>query len=106
MKIITTKGYAYDSAGYDVRVGDTVVLPPSDFRHSNWEDTVSKIGSFYRGNVKDIVSARRPNGQYVGKVGAKPLTDNAVNFSFLLDNASKVVIDGVTYVKKVTWVRV
>jgi hypothetical protein len=43
-KIVVNKNYTYLSGGFDVKVGDTVIVP-SSFKGSEWQGTVTAIGS-------------------------------------------------------------
>ena len=53
-KIIVNDMYTYYSGEFDVKVGDTVTLP-SNFKGSDWQATVTAIGSNYDGDCKTIL---------------------------------------------------
>jgi hypothetical protein len=48
-KIVVNENYTYLSGEFDVKVGDTVILP-SSFKGSDWQGTVTAIGSNYDGD--------------------------------------------------------
>ena len=53
-KIVVNDMYTYYSGEFDVKVGDTVTLP-SNFKGSDWQATVTAIGSNYDGDCKTIL---------------------------------------------------
>lgn len=53
-KIVVNKNHTYLSGEFDVKVGDTVTLP-SKFNGSDWQGTVTAIGSDYDGDCKTIL---------------------------------------------------
>ena len=53
-KIIVNDMYTYYSGEFDVKVGDTVIVP-SNFKGSEWQATVTAIGSNYDGDCKTIL---------------------------------------------------
>lgn len=48
------RGYAYDSGGLELKIGDVVLVPPTPF-NSNQAATVVGLFSAYGGPVKQIV---------------------------------------------------
>jgi hypothetical protein len=53
-KIMINGQYTYLTGGFDVKVGDTVIVP-SSFKGSEWQGTVTAIGSKYDGDCKTIL---------------------------------------------------
>jgi hypothetical protein len=53
-KIVVNKNHTYLSGEFDVKVGDTVIVP-SSFNGSEWQGTVTAIGSDYDGDCKTIL---------------------------------------------------
>jgi len=53
-KIVVNENYTYLSGEFDVKVGDTVIVP-SSFKGSEWQGTVTAIGSNYDGDCKTIL---------------------------------------------------
>ena len=53
-KIVVNDMYTYYSGEFDVKVGDTVIVP-SNFKGSDWQATVTAIGSNYDGDCKTIL---------------------------------------------------
>jgi len=53
-KIVVEQSYTYLSGEFDVKVGDTVIVPCS-FEGSEWQGTVTAIGSDYDGDCKTIL---------------------------------------------------
>jgi len=100
MKIVVEvdgKELTYESGGYPVKVGDTVILStPKWKRDMGEEDTfeaevVAVGGTSYRGPVKPIIGVKFPV-----IVGDAEIID-------LIRDASVIVIDGKTYTRKTGW---
>ncbi len=53
-KIVVNEKFTYLSGEFDVKVGDTVIVP-SSFKGSEWQGTVTAIGSDYDGDCKTIL---------------------------------------------------
>lgn len=53
-KIVVNEKFTYLSGEFDVKIGDTVTLP-SKFNGSDWQGTVTAIGSNYDGDCKTIL---------------------------------------------------
>ena len=53
-KIVVNKNHTYLSGEFDVKVGDTVIVPCS-FEGSEWQGNVTAIGSDYDGDCKTIL---------------------------------------------------
>jgi hypothetical protein len=53
-KIVVNKNFTYLSGEFDVKVGDTVIVP-SSFKGSEWQGTVTAVGSDYDGDCKTIL---------------------------------------------------
>lgn len=61
-KIKVNNKWTYDAADFDVKVGDTVVLPPTPYQSdTNWEGVVTAIGSSYTGYIKKILGVKSAN---------------------------------------------
>lgn len=62
MKVVVDGRWAYET-DYDVRVGDTVILPTADFlvnvKGRTWEGTVTSIGSDYTGHCDRILGVKQ-----------------------------------------------
>ena len=54
VRIIVNEKFTYLSGEFDVKIGDTVTLP-SKFNGSDWQGTVTAIGSNYDGDCKTIL---------------------------------------------------
>ena len=72
-KIIVNDMYTYLSGEFDVKVGDTVTLP-SNFKGSEWQGTVTAIGSNYDGDCKTILGVVQKDPEtkpFVDKITAE-----------------------------------
>ena len=110
--ITTSKGYVYYTGGFIVDVGDTVILPSEWINKDGdytYTDTVAKLGGSYSGDVKTIlgiaarVRATRRKCKYDGDFASYSADDATI--LMLIQNAENLTIDGVTYVKKTSWIR-
>lgn len=81
-KIIVNDMYTYYSGEFDVKVGDTVTLP-SNFKGSDWQATVTAIGSNYDGDCKTIL----------GVVQKDPLTKPFVDKLTLFQDIETILFD-------------
>jgi len=57
-KIVVNGKFTYLSGEFDVKIGDTVTLP-SKFNGSEWQGTVTAIGSDYDGDCKTILGVEK-----------------------------------------------
>jgi hypothetical protein len=78
-KIVVNKNYTYLSGEFDVKVGDTVIVP-SSFKGSEWQGTVTAIGSAtttaldYDGDCKTILGVVQKDPEtniFVDKITAE-----------------------------------
>jgi hypothetical protein len=99
--ITTSKGYVYHTNGFDVGVGDTVILP-SAWGDGTYTDTVDKLGGSYWGVIKGVLGIERKAVPYHTTVRHTVSVSHLTN---LIENATNITIDGVTYVKEIVWVR-
>lgn len=96
MKITTDLGYTYDATGFDVQVGDTVLLPENPYSPRPFLGKVRSIGGTYRGPLKSILKVMVPKPRRSVEL------DCLVK---MLETATIVTIDGVTYEKQTSWVK-
>jgi hypothetical protein len=68
-KIVVNEKFTYLSGEFDVKVGDTVTLP-SKFNGSDWQGTVTAIGSNCDGDCKTILGVVKKDPE------TKPFADN------------------------------
>ena len=73
-KIVVNDMYTYLSGEFDVKVGDTVTLPSFNFKGSEWQGTVTAIGSNYDGDCKTILGVAQKDPEtkpFVDKITAE-----------------------------------
>jgi hypothetical protein len=58
MKIVVDTGMTYETGGYEVKEGDTVVCPPTPWMTEPFEAKVVNTESSYDGPCKLILSIR------------------------------------------------
>lgn len=83
-KIIVNGKWTYLTGGFDVKVGDTVLLPSGvKYRYEDtWEGTVTAIGSKYTGDCKTILGVVLP------KVEIAPAKSLRAELIELVDNVT------------------
>jgi hypothetical protein len=81
-KIVVNKNYTFLSGEFDVKVGDTVIVP-SSFKGSEWQGTVTAIGSDYDGDCKTIL----------GVVQKDPETNPFDNDNTVLKDIQTILFD-------------
>lgn len=58
VKIKVDGKWTYYAGDHNVKVGDTVILPPTPYSDGNWEGVVTEIGSSYYGACKTILGVK------------------------------------------------